>query len=274
MAVDDRLSAPDPAAARGAGKLQAVGRAFAVLEQLGDGPMRASEVSRSLGLPWASGHRLLTYLTEMGYLDRDAVTRRYSLGVRAYSLGSSYLARLPLHHVSHPYLEAAATVAGATAQLVKRDHRRSVVLSVVEARRHHLPETTVGCNFPLHCGSKGHVLLAHTEPAFVEDYLSQPLEALTPMTIVDPDILRQRFADVRAQGYAVTDRDVRLFASSVAAPVFDGNGDAVASITLVVRPPELRKRRRQLVEVVLRTAQGVSGLLRHPRPLDGLSDLA
>lgn len=203
---------------------------------------------------------MLSYLTEMGYLERDPGSRRYSVGVRSYSLGSSYLARLPLHHVCHPYLEAAATVANATAQLVERDHRRSVVLSVVEARRHHVPETTIGCNFPLHCGSKGHVLLAHADPAFVDDYLGRSLEALTPWTIVDPEVLRARFAQVRSQGYAVTDRDTRLFSASVAAPAVDSAGEVVASITLVVHPTVLHRRRRQLIDVVRRTAEGISRL--------------
>jgi DNA-binding IclR family transcriptional regulator len=237
-----------------------VGRAFSVLEVVADRPLRAAEIARALGLSWATTHRVVSYLTEMGYLERDARTRRYSVGVRSYSLGSSYLARLPLHHVCHPYLEAASTIARATAQLVERDHRRSVVLSVVEARRHHVPETTIGCNFPLHCGSKGHVLLAHADPAFVEDYLSRPLEALTPWTIVDPDVLRERFAEVRAKGYAVTDRDVRLFSASVAAPVVDRAGSVVASVTLVVHPTELHNRKRQLIDVVRRTAEGISRL--------------
>lgn len=255
------MTAPARHAASRGPALRGVGRAFSVLELVADRPMRASEVARGLGLSWASAHRLLTYLTEMGYLERDHATRRYSVGVRSYSLGSSYLARLPLHHVSHPYLEAAATVANATAQLVKRDHRRSVVLSVVEARHNHVPETTIGCNFPLHCGSKGHVLLAHAAREFVDDYLSRPLESLTQWTLVDPDVLRARFEEIRARGYAITDRDVRVFSSSVAAPIFDSGGDVVASLTLVVRPTELRSRRRQLVDVVRRTAEGVSSLL-------------
>ena len=231
-----------------------------MLELVADRPLRAAEVARGLGLSWATAHRMLTYLTQMGYLERDPATRRYAVGVRSYSLGSSYLARLPLHHVCNPYLEAAATVASATAQLVERDHRRSVVLSVVEARKHHVPETTIGWNFPLHCGSKGHVLLAYEDPAFVDDYLSRTLEALTQWTIVDPDVLRERFAQVRAQGYAVTTRDVRPFSASVAAPVFDAGGSVVASITLVVHPSELRRRRGHLVDVVRRTAEGVSKL--------------
>ena len=51
--------------------LQGVGRAFSVLELVADRPLRASEIARALGLSWATAHRVLTYLTEMGYLDRD-----------------------------------------------------------------------------------------------------------------------------------------------------------------------------------------------------------
>ncbi len=254
-AIEARVPMPPTGAA-----LQGVGRAFSVLELVADRPLRAADVARALGLSWATTHRVLTYLTEMGYIERDTRSRRYSVGVRSYSLGSSYLARLPLHHVCHPYLEAAATVASATAQLVERDHRRSVVLSVVEARRHHVPETTIGCNFPLHCGSKGHVLLAHADPTFVDDYLGRTLEALTPWTVVDPSALRERFEAVRTQGYAVTDRDTRLFSASVAAPVVDPAGEVVASVTLVVHPTELPARRRQLIDVVRRTAEGISRL--------------
>jgi DNA-binding IclR family transcriptional regulator len=262
MAVNDSpIGAPSQAPGV---ELRGVGRAFSVLELLADRPLRASDVARRLGLRWATAHRILTYLTKMGYLDRDPATRKYSVGVRSYSLGSSYLARLPLHHVCQPYLEEAATAACATAQLVERDHRQSVVLSVVKAPRHQVPETTIGCNFPLHCGSKGHVLLAHADPAFVDDYLSRPLQSLTPWTVVDPDVLQARFAEIRGRGYAVTDRDVRVFSSSVAAPVVDADGEVVASVTLVVDPAGLRSRQPQLLDAVRRTAEGVSRLVRDP----------
>jgi DNA-binding IclR family transcriptional regulator len=245
--------------------LQSVGRAIAVLEQLADGPMRPADLGRALGIKWTTAYRTLTYLTRLGYLERDEETGRYGLGVRAYAIGSSYVVRLPLHGLARPVLEAASARTGGTAQLVTRDHRRSVVLSVFEARRDYVPETTIGCNFPLHCGSKGHVLLAHADPDFIDDYLSRPLEALTAHSITDPEVLRARLAEVRARGYAVTSRDVRLFSASVAAPIHDRHGAVVASVTLVVPPEDLARRGPQLVDVVVRTGRLLSRRLRqHP----------
>ena len=113
-------------------------------------------------------------------------------------------------------------------------------------------------------GARAHPAPRHADPAFVEDYLSRPLQSLTPWTVVDPDVLQARFAEIRARGYAVTDRDVRVFSSSVAAPVVDADGEVVASVTLVVDPAGLRSRQPQLLDAVRRTAEGVSRLVRDP----------
>jgi DNA-binding IclR family transcriptional regulator len=232
-----------------------------VLEQLAERPRSPSELARALGLKWTTAYRTLMSLKDMGYVERDAETGRYSVGMRTYSLGSAYIASQTLPQIAQPYLHAASAATGSTAQLVKRAHRTSVVISVYEAQTNHVPETTVGHNFPLHCGSKGRVLLAYAEPSLVETYLSRPLKALTPMTITDPRILRERLVAIRERGYDISDRDIRPFSSSVAAPVTDSSGAVVASITLAVQPHELHEHHQRLVDIVTRTAKGVSHAL-------------
>src|SRR2546429_337922 len=85
-------------------------------------------------------------------------------------------------------------------------------LSVLEAVAHKpeaIPKTTPEFHFPLHTGSKGHVLLAPSEPEVLEALLERPLVALTDRSITDPGELRARLDDVRAQGYAITREDVQ-----------------------------------------------------------------
>lgn len=234
-----------------------------MLEQLAERPMRASELAREMAIKWTTAHRTLSYLASMGYIERDAARGEYFVGVRSYSVGSAYVASLRLCEAARRYLKAAALQSGATVQLVKRDHRRSVVLSVYDGARAHVPETTVGCNFPLHCGSKGHVLLAHSPARFVDDYLAQRLERLTPHTLVDADKLRTRLDEVRERGFAVTSKDVRLFAASVAAPIYDRGDRVVASVTLVTSPANLAEHVDGLGRLAVHTAQSVT------RALDG-----
>ena len=232
-----------------------------VLEVLADSPMRAKELADLLEIKWTTAYRTLAYLGDNGYLKRDGATGNYYIGSRLYYIGSAYVAHLPILQVSRPYLKAAAEETGATVQLVERDGYRSVVLNVFEPSSDYIPKTTIGYHFPLHCGSKGHVLLAYAGPDFIEEYLSHPLEVLTPYTITDPDGLRECLAEVRAQEYAVTVRDVQVSTASIAAPVRDSSGGVIASVCLIVTYAEFEQARPKLVDVAVNTARSISQLM-------------
>lgn len=256
--MNERVARNGHAASEPAGALQGVGRALDILECIAEGGMTATEIVQELGIKWATAHRALTYLWERGYLERDDPTGVYSIGPRLYAIGSSYVAQLPLVQVARAHLPAAVEQSGATAQLVKRDGGRSVVLSVFEPRTDPVAQTSIGFNWPLNCSSKGHVLLAWEDPSFLEEFLSTPLPALTPHSITDPDELRGVLDLVRERGYAVTARDTRMFSASVSAPVRGASGDVVACVCMIVPAAELKKRMPKLVETATRTAESIS----------------
>jgi DNA-binding IclR family transcriptional regulator len=232
-----------------------------VLEELAERPMRAKELADALNLKWTTAHRTLTYFREKGYLQRDDATGIYYIGSRLYYLGSSYVANLPILQACRVYLKSAAEETGATAQLVERDRSRSIVLMAFEPKSEYIPKTTIGFHFPLHCGSKGQVLLAHAEPAFIDDYLSKPLQALTPHTITNAWLLRERLNEVREQGYAVTIRDVQLSTASVAAPVCSASGRVIASVTLIANHADFDELEQKLIDVIVNAARSISLLM-------------
>lgn len=242
--------------------LQGVGRAMAVLELLADRPMKAKELTEALGIKWTTAYRTLAYLLDNGYLSRDDSTGVYYIGSRLYYIGSSYLNHLPILQGSGPYLKAAAEETGATVQLVERDGYRSVALIAHEpAKGEYIPKTTIGHHFPLHCGSKGQVLLAYEVPDFIEEYLGRPLQTLTPHTTTDPDELRERLQKIRDSGYSVTKRDVQLSTASVACPVHNRSAKVIASVTMIANYASFDEIQEKLVDVASRTAQAISMLL-------------
>lgn len=253
----------------GYANLQGVGRAMAVLERLAEGGMRPKELSEVLGLKWTTLYRTLAYLSDQGYLERDEASGVYYIGARLYYIGSSYVNHLPMLQGAPQYLKAAADELGATAQLCQRSGRRSVVLLVAEpAGGEYIPKTTIGYHFPLHCGAKGQVLLAYASHEQIEDYLAEPLQRLTPHTITDPDELRVRLEEIRANGYCVTGRDVQLSTAAAACPVMDASGNVSASLSLIVSHAEFARKEARLVDVASRAAQAVS-LLNGWRPESG-----
>ena len=232
-----------------------------ILEQLAEKPRRAQDLAQDLGLKWTTAHRTLTYLRNEGYVKRDEATEVYYVGARLYYIGSSYTTNLPILQAARVYLKTAADTTSATAQLVERYGPTTIVLMVSEPRSPYIPKTDIGHHFPLHCGSKGQVLLAFAGPDVIDDYLSQPLEALTPYTVTEPTRLREILSTIRDQDYAVTKRDVQVATGSVAAPVRDSRGQVVASACLIANVVDLEQNEAKLLDVLLDTARSISQLM-------------
>ncbi|MFC7658371.1 IclR family transcriptional regulator [Pseudonocardia benzenivorans] len=101
-----------------------------------------------------------------------------------------------------------------------------------------ITRTTYGHHFPMHCGSKGLVLLAHLPPAEIDEYLAGPLARLTPETDTDPASIRAKLDVIRQQGYSRTVGDVQSFTGSLSAPVHNSVGEVVACVCLVMARTE------------------------------------
>lgn len=240
--------------------MKGVRRALEVLEYLAEHPGRAIDAAAGLGVSWATLHRTLTQLERGGFLQRDPDTNRYSIGPRMWFIGTAYLANHPVLEVAQPYLEAAAEGQNYTVQLVERSGRLAVTLYSHHTSGEIITKATYGYHFPLHCGSKGQVLLAYADRAFIDDYLHGDLESLTPETITDPKALRRLLGKIRETGYALTEGDVQPFTGSVSAPVFDRSQAVVGAICFIARRTAFRDEANveQMVETLLRTAQTIS----------------
>jgi DNA-binding IclR family transcriptional regulator len=156
-------------------------------------------------------------------------------------------------------LRALARETKASAQLNEREASQAITVYAVDPKLEMIPKTTPEFHFPLHTGSKGHVLLAFSDPEVLDELLERPLAQLTTHSIVDPDELRTRLAQVRADGYAVTRQDVQLGTGSVAAPVFARDGELAGAVCLIVKVEEMTDERvAALVGGACRTARKIS----------------
>ena len=174
-------------------------------------------------------------------------------------IGATYLASHRILEFARPYLLAASRTRGVTVQLVERSDRQAVVLYSSHPDDQ-ITKATYGYHFPLHAGSKGQVLLAFSDDAFIDAYLDGDLERLTPFTASAPAALRKRLRTIREQRYAITVGDVQPFTASMAAPILDRNDRVVACVCFVTKKSTMTNdaRRDRLLEKLLETAQSVS----------------
>ena len=252
--------------------LRGMSRSLAIIEHLAVRPGRVVDVTQEMGLPWATVHRIITQLTKADFLRRDAETKRYEIGPALWFAGATYMANHRVLRAAIPYLQKPEQIEGIAVQLAERVRDQAVAIYSAQPYATEIAKAQYGYHFPLHCGSKGRVLLAFETPEFIEQYVRRPLDRLTELTITDPEELRKDLEEIRQRGYSVTIADVQPFTGSMAAPIRDFSGRVIASLCFIGRKTLLQNQRRrdELLEHLLHAAHLASmDLGWRPDPING-----
>ena len=161
------------------------------------------ELQEVLGYPKSSLYVLLRTLVELGWVEVDLTGTRYSIGVRALLVGTSYIDGDPIVLATRDTMDGLATATTETVHLARLDGPDVVYLATRESRHYLRPFTRVGRRLPAHATSLGKALLATRTDDEVRKALPARLEKLTEHTITDIDALLADLADTRARGYSV-----------------------------------------------------------------------
>ena len=197
------------------------------------------ELARRLGLAKSTVFRLLTTLTAERLVEKNPRTGKYRLGLKLYELGAIVSTHLDLHEAVATYIDDLRNKTGETVHVAILDGDE-----VVYVERRESPQTLrlwgrVGHRNRAHRTSTGKVLLAHLPPDELDRVLARrPLDAKTPHTITDPEVLKRELERVRRQGWAINVNESEVGVASVAAPIRDASGRVVAAIS--VAGPTLR----------------------------------
>lgn len=190
-----------------------------------------SEIATRLGWGRSKPYRFVHTLEKLGYLARDPSGRAYRLTTRAMHLGFTYLARQPLVELAQPILDELRVRVGASTHLAVLERDELVYLALSRTALPTGISIHVGSRMPAYASSIGRILLAHL-PAARRDPLigAGPLPALTPKSTVDPQAFRAKLDQGRRDGYIFNDEEYHLGIRSIAAPVFNAQGEVVAGI--------------------------------------------
>lgn len=211
-------------------KVQSVERAFVVLRCLATGPAGVSEIAERTGLPKSTVSRLLGTLVDLGAVDQSEVLGVYSLGDLMIELSASASPGRNLVSIAHPHLVELVEEIDEAAGLGVLDGRRVYYLDQVDGTHEVQVRDWTGETVDAHVVSSGLVLLAHAAPAVRAEFMTAPLEAWTEFSIVDPVLLAHRLDETRRAGFAWVYEEMSEGLNSVAAPIFNPAGMAVAAV--------------------------------------------
>ena len=207
-----------------------------------------SDVARCTGLTRATARRLLLTLEELGYVRSDG--RHFELTARVLDIGYSYLASLNLNDIAQPFLESYSEALGESTSVSVLDDTDIVYVLRVPTKRIMTVSIGLGSRFPAFQTSMGRVLLAEQDDSEVLDRFNRSDRSrVTEFTVSTGEALLERLHAVRQQGWALVDQELEIGVRSLAAPLRDASGTAIAAVNVSTHAG--RTSRQELTEEFL-----------------------
>ncbi len=244
--VSMSASIPPPTAATGptptngrSSVVRSVDRALSIMEILArDGWSSVTDIARELEVHKSTVFRLVATLQRRGIVEQHSSTQKYRLGFAIVRLASGVRGDPDLIDVARPSLERLSEELDETVDLAVIEEGEVTNIDQANLSSSIVAVDWVGHRSPMHVAASGKVFLAFGEPEETEAFLAGPLDAVTPHTITDPDLLREEFSTIRERGFSITRGELEEGLNAVAAPIYASDGSVVGVI--VVSGPDYR----------------------------------
>ena len=265
-------SRPPKKAGAVAGQVQSLTRGLSILEALSkaDGGLTLTDVAQRVALPPSTVHRLLGTLERMGYVFQAGDLGRWYVGLKSFTVGSSFLSARDWVAQSHPGMRRLMEQAGETANLAILDGTEAVFIDQVQCQETMRTIVRLGSRVPLHASGVGKAIFATLPDEQIVAILKvKGLPRITDNTITSPETMWASLRVIRQRGYSFDDEEHLPGTRCVASPIYDEHAESLGAISVagpVSRLPDPRVK--QLGQVVAHIAEGITHKLggRWPHP--------
>jgi DNA-binding IclR family transcriptional regulator len=248
------------AAPHGIYKVQALDRAFAVLDLLGesDTPLGLAQVAAALQLHKSTAHRFLMVMERHHMVERT-VGGKFRLGLRLFDFGNRAIEQYDLRERAQPHLRRLVAETEETAHLCILEQARVIYIDKIEPARSVRMITRIGASNPVHCTSVGKAILAFLPEERAADVIRRTrFERFTTRTIATAEALRAEIEKTRRRGYAVDDEELEEGLRCIAVPVLDAQRLPVAAVS--ISGPSFRVTAQKLPSIANHLLQCVRGI--------------
>lgn len=221
-----------------------------------------TEVAVRSGLSRAGARRILLTLQTLGYVHSDG--RLFRLTPRMLDLGFAYLSSMPIWNLAEPAMQALATRVGESCSAAVLEGSDIVYVMRVPTHKILSIGLGVGSRLPAYCTSLGRMLLADLDDEHaLEVIASSPRRALTRHTLTEPEEVLARVRLARRQGWCLVNQELEEGLVSLAAPLRDRSGRAVAALNISgqVNRTSARQMQESMLPELRQTAATISALL-------------
>ena len=198
--------------------------------------LRLQQIVDKTGMPKATVFRFVRTFMKIGYISHDPETKTYTPTPRLLSLGFTALSSIELRDVALPYIEELSRTTGQNVNLGVMNGHEVVYIERVKRRQILSIELYVGSRVNMYRTSIGRAILAFLSPDALQAAVAAMLQDQEAVKWVGDqgERLLEELREVRKKGYALTDGDFVPGVRTIAAPIFNLNGDVEGAINMPV----------------------------------------
>jgi len=195
--------------------------ATAILQSLGDGLVRLTDISYRTGINKATTYRLLKTLEGCGLVAQDRVTHHYHLGHLIVQLASNpFVAHQKLVICSFDEMKYLRGLSGESVGLHVSIGTQSMVLAEIPSSHSITFTTGKGYISPLHCGAGPKTLLSQFPQHELEAYINGvKLVNMRTNELIDKETLLNQLERIRNEGYAVSFGELISGSAAICVPI-------------------------------------------------------
>ncbi|MBT3361244.1 MAG: IclR family transcriptional regulator [Rhodospirillales bacterium] len=244
--------------------VRSVVKAFRILESFTDiGTDRTvAEIARAAGFDRGVAYRMVVTLEHLGYLEHGRVEKTYRLALKCMDLGLNALAGLDIRAIANPKLRDLVPAFCDAASLAVLDGAEVVYIDRVEENLTRLGLVRrIGSRIPVYGTAVGFALLSHLPRERRISILGATERVkLSERTVTDLAGILEILEATAARGYAISDQQNAFGLRSLAAPIVDADGNAIASISATIASERMDMEAFELMAApkLLETAGAVS----------------
>jgi IclR family KDG regulon transcriptional repressor len=166
-------------------------------------------------------------------LERHPSQVGYRLAIKLWRLGCQSVRRLNVRDLARPHLEALARRANEMVKLAVLTGHDVVYIDGIDCSQSIRAYVPIGGSAPAHSSATGKAILAFLPPEKLATS-GPPTRRYTAQTVVGKDAFAKELQRIRQRGYAINRGEWETEIGGVAAPVFDADGQVVASIGIIL----------------------------------------
>jgi DNA-binding IclR family transcriptional regulator len=215
-----------------------------------------TQISDLIGINKSTVHRLLATLEGKRFVERDAATGVYKLGIRLLQMAFLTMEHNDLRRLAAPYLHNLCNQFRENVNLSILDGADVVYVDAIESTQRVKLAAAPGQRLPAFCTASGKAILAFLPEENVKHILERGMPGYTQNTLTSPEVFFEDIRHVRERGIAIAEGEFEVGINAIAAPICN---QPIASISIA--GPAYRLTRERMLEIgpdLLVTAKNIA----------------